>query len=106
MLKAATVRKIAVPDLSTTVLTMTLTGLAADSRLFGGSGAGTTRRTAAVISMLVGAVCGALLVKVDLWLVVGCAAGLALATLIAYRGAQTSPAPRTRSTGSSGTDAG
>src|SRR3984957_13312273 len=33
----ATVRKIAVPDLTTTVLTMTLTGLGADSRLFGGS---------------------------------------------------------------------
>jgi uncharacterized membrane protein YoaK (UPF0700 family) len=36
----ATVRKIAVPDLTTTVLTMTLTGLAADSRLAGGDGRG------------------------------------------------------------------
>ena len=32
----ATVRRLAVPDLTTTVLTMTLTGLAADSRLAGG----------------------------------------------------------------------
>ena len=36
----ATVRRLAVPDLTTTVLTMTLTGLAADSRVAGGSGAG------------------------------------------------------------------
>ena len=45
----ATVRKIAVPDLTTTVLTMTLTGLAADSTLFGGSGRGTVRRISAVV---------------------------------------------------------
>jgi len=34
----ATVRRLGVPDLTTTVLTMTLTGLAADSRIAGGSG--------------------------------------------------------------------
>jgi hypothetical protein len=43
-----TVRRIGVPDLTTTVLTMTLTGLAADSRPAGGTGTGTTRRLAAV----------------------------------------------------------
>src|SRR5579862_8617067 len=62
----ATVRKIGVPDLTTTVLTMTLTGLAADSPLTGGSGAGTRRRVAAVVAMLVGAVAGALLLKTSL----------------------------------------
>jgi hypothetical protein len=41
-------------------------------------------------------VCGALLVKVDLWLVLGCAAALALATLIAYRSAQPPSVPRPR----------
>ncbi len=51
----ATVRRIAVPDLTTTVLTMTLTGLAADSPLFGGSGKGSARRIAAVLAMLIGA---------------------------------------------------
>jgi uncharacterized membrane protein YoaK (UPF0700 family) len=32
----ATVRRLAVPDMTTTVLTLTLTGLASDSRLAGG----------------------------------------------------------------------
>jgi uncharacterized membrane protein YoaK (UPF0700 family) len=90
-LRNATVRKIAVPDLSTTVLTMTLTGLAADSRLFGGSGSGTVRRGAAVVSMLLGAVCGALLVRVNLWAALAGAATLAFATLIAYRAAARPP---------------
>jgi hypothetical protein len=38
-LQNATVRRSAVPDLTTTVLTLGLTGLAADSRLAGGPGA-------------------------------------------------------------------
>jgi uncharacterized membrane protein YoaK (UPF0700 family) len=77
----STVRRVAVPDLTTTVLTMTLTGLASDSRLFGGTGKGTVRRTAAVGSMLLGALCGALLVRSSLWLGLAAAAGLALVTL-------------------------
>jgi uncharacterized membrane protein YoaK (UPF0700 family) len=81
----ATVKRLKVADLTTTVLTMTLTGLASDSRLAGGSGAGTIRRGSAVISMLVGAACGALLLRVDLWLVLAAVAVLALATQIAYR---------------------
>ena len=52
----ATVRRLAVPDLTTTVLTMTLTGLAADSRLAGGSGQGAARRITAVLAMLSGAI--------------------------------------------------
>jgi uncharacterized membrane protein YoaK (UPF0700 family) len=58
----AAVRRVGVKDLTTTVLTMTLTGLAADSRLAGGTGAGSGRRVAAVVSMLVGAIAGGLLV--------------------------------------------
>ena len=80
----ATVRAFAVPDLTTTVLTMTLTGLAADSPLFGGSGAGSVRRTSAVAAMLAGAVIGALLLKTSLTLVLAVAAVLAGATLAAY----------------------
>src|SRR4051812_33390383 len=62
----ATVRRLGVPDLTTTVLTMTLTGLAADSRVAGGTGAGSVRRISAVLAMLLGAVAGALLLKVSL----------------------------------------
>ena len=42
----ATVRRIGAADLTTTVLTMTLTGLAADSRAAGGKGEGSARRIA------------------------------------------------------------
>jgi uncharacterized membrane protein YoaK (UPF0700 family) len=79
-----TVRKIAVPDLTTTVLTMTLTGLAADSLPFGGSGQGTTRRTAAVVSMLAGALAGALLLQTSLALPLAAASVLALTTWLVY----------------------
>jgi uncharacterized membrane protein YoaK (UPF0700 family) len=52
-------RRLAVPDLTTTVLTMTLTGIAADVRR---SPAGATgRRVLAVVTMFAGALVGALL---------------------------------------------
>jgi uncharacterized membrane protein YoaK (UPF0700 family) len=56
----AAVRKLAVPDLTTTVLTMTLTGIAVDLRA--GNRAVVVRRVLAVLTMLLGAVGGALLV--------------------------------------------
>jgi uncharacterized membrane protein YoaK (UPF0700 family) len=80
----ATVRRIAVPDMTTTVVTMTLTGLAADSPMFGGNGKGSTRRTAAVLAMLTGAIAGALLLKTSLPLPLAAAAALALLALAAY----------------------
>jgi uncharacterized membrane protein YoaK (UPF0700 family) len=83
-LRNATVRRIGVPDLSTTVLTMTLTGLAADSRLAGGSDEGSARRIAAILAMLTGALAGALLLKTSLVLPLGAAAGLALLTWLVY----------------------
>src|SRR4051812_32884335 len=45
----ATVRVLGVPDLTTTVLTRTLTGLAADSPAAGGSGMGSARRSGAAL---------------------------------------------------------
>jgi uncharacterized membrane protein YoaK (UPF0700 family) len=80
----STARKLAVPDLTTTVLTMTLTGLAAESPLFGGDGRGTLRRAGAVASMLAGAVAGALLLKVSLALVLVAAAAVAVTTFVLY----------------------
>jgi uncharacterized membrane protein YoaK (UPF0700 family) len=59
----ATARRLAVPDLTTTVLTMTLTGIAADSRVAGGSPANTARRVVAVAAMLLGAFVGAVLLR-------------------------------------------
>jgi uncharacterized membrane protein YoaK (UPF0700 family) len=80
----ATVRHLGVPDLTTTVLTMTLTGLAADSPLAGGSGRGSVRRIAAVFAMLTGALAGALLLKTSLVLPLLAAAALALVTWLVY----------------------
>jgi uncharacterized membrane protein YoaK (UPF0700 family) len=53
---------LAVPDLTTTVVTRTLTGLASESSLVGGSGSKLGRRLAAVGAILLGALIGALLV--------------------------------------------
>jgi uncharacterized membrane protein YoaK (UPF0700 family) len=80
----ATVRRIGVPDLTTTVLTMTLTALASDSTFAGGPGKGELRRVAAVLAMFGGALAGALLLKTSLVLPLAAAAGLALVTSLVY----------------------
>ena len=61
-LQNATARKLAVPDLTTTVLTLTITGTAADSSMVGGNGSSLGRRFISVSAMFVGALVGALLV--------------------------------------------
>jgi uncharacterized membrane protein YoaK (UPF0700 family) len=80
----ATVRRLGVPDLTTTVLTMTLTGLAADSQPAGGSGKGSVRRVTAVAAMLAGALAGALLLKTSLVLPLCAAAVLALVAWLVF----------------------
>ena len=64
-LRNATVRRFAVPDLTTTVLTLTLTGLAADLRHLRANRSSLVRRSCAVLAMLIGALVGALLLKSD-----------------------------------------
>ena len=59
-LQNATARALAVPDLTTTVLTLTLTGIAADAASGHGSKAG--RRLVPVLAMFLGALAGAALV--------------------------------------------
>jgi len=61
-LQNATARKLAVPDLTTTVLTLTIVGIAADSRLVGESGSRAGRRLISVVAMFVGALVGSLLI--------------------------------------------
>lgn len=80
----ATVRRVKVADLTTTVLTMTLTALAADSPLAGGDGRGSWRRGGAVVAMLLGAIAGGLLVKAHLAAAIGLAVVLALLTWIVF----------------------
>jgi uncharacterized membrane protein YoaK (UPF0700 family) len=71
----ASVRKLAVPDLTTTVLT--LTGVAADLRHIRANRSPLVRRLSAVLAMLIGAVIGALLLKSDPAWVLALAAVLA-----------------------------
>jgi uncharacterized membrane protein YoaK (UPF0700 family) len=59
--RTALVRSLAVLDVTTTVLTLTLTGIAADSSFAGGGNPRLTRRVASVVVMLLGAALGALL---------------------------------------------
>jgi uncharacterized membrane protein YoaK (UPF0700 family) len=59
----ATIRQLKVPDLTTTVLTLTVTGLAADSSMAGGSNPNWGRRLASVAAIFAGAALGALLVN-------------------------------------------
>jgi uncharacterized membrane protein YoaK (UPF0700 family) len=96
----AVARKLAVPDLTTTVLTMTLTGIGADLRaVLGGAARSTaradlTRRLLAIGTMLAGALAGA-----SLTLYVSPVSALALAlsllavTAAAAMAAATRPAP-------------
>jgi len=61
-LQNATARRLGVADLTTTVLTLTLTGLAADSTLAGGNNPRQGRRLLATCTMFLGAAIGAFLV--------------------------------------------
>src|SRR4051794_32350812 len=75
-IQAATARFLAVKDVTTVVVTSTITGLAADSVLGSGKGGGTGRRATAVVLILAGAGVGAALLT---WHI---GAGLALAAVV------------------------
>jgi uncharacterized membrane protein YoaK (UPF0700 family) len=68
----AAVRKLAIPDLTTTVLTLTITGIGADSSLAKGNNPRLTRRVASVAAMFLGAAFGAVVIHYSisaaLWL--------------------------------------
>lgn len=78
-LRNATVRRLAVPDMTTTVLTMTITGLAAESAPGSGERRRTVRRVGSIALMGLGALVGALLVRTS----VAAALALAVAALLA-----------------------
>jgi uncharacterized membrane protein YoaK (UPF0700 family) len=68
----AAVRKLAIPDLTTTVLTLTITGIAADSSIANGNNPRLARRVASVVALFVGAALGAVIthysISAALWL--------------------------------------
>lgn len=87
----AVARRVAVPDITTTVLTLTLTGLASDAWSGGARNGSQLRRTGALLSMLCGALGGGVLV---LRVSVGVALGIAC-VLLAVAGALVFRASRT-----------
>jgi uncharacterized membrane protein YoaK (UPF0700 family) len=68
----AAVRKLAIPDLTTTVLTLTITGIGADSSIANGNNPRLARRVASVAAMFLGAASGAVIIRYSisaaLWL--------------------------------------
>jgi uncharacterized membrane protein YoaK (UPF0700 family) len=62
-LRNSVVRKLAIPDLTTTVLTLTIAGFAADSSLAGGDNPRWQRRGAAILAILIGAAAGAAILR-------------------------------------------
>lgn len=75
-MQAGTARHVAVGDVTTVVVTSTLAGLAFDSRLGRGAGQPWVRRLLAVALIGLGALAGALLLRIAFW------AGLSLAAAI------------------------
>jgi uncharacterized membrane protein YoaK (UPF0700 family) len=83
-IRNSVIRRLAVPDMTTTVLTMTLTGLAADSTLAGSNNPHAGRRVMAVLAMLIGAGVGAgLLLHQGAGLPLAISAGAAAAAAVA-----------------------
>lgn len=75
--QAATAKRLKVTEITTVVVTSTITGLASDSRLAGGKSVFWVRRALAIALISLGAVAGAAAVHTHLWL------GLALAATLA-----------------------
>jgi uncharacterized membrane protein YoaK (UPF0700 family) len=88
----ASVRKLGILDMTTTVLTLTLTGLAADSSLAGGRNPRLGRRLLSVALMLLGALAGALLlIRSVRWAIAGAALIAVGACLISPGGTPARP---------------
>jgi uncharacterized membrane protein YoaK (UPF0700 family) len=87
----AAVRKLAIPDLTTTVLTLTITGIGADSSLANGNNPRLARRVGSVVAMFLGAALGAVIINFSisaaLWL--GTAIS-ALCSAVLFRSLRTS----------------
>ncbi len=90
----AAAQRLAVPELTTTVLTRTLTGLASEAAFVGGPGSKFGRRAVAVAAMLLGAVVGGLLVlKVSIAAALVLAAAIVLAVGLAADALSRTPGP-------------
>jgi uncharacterized membrane protein YoaK (UPF0700 family) len=86
-LQNATARALGVPDLTTTVLTLTVTGISADSRAAGGQNSRAGRRLLSVLSMFLGALIGAALIGagLDAWVLLAAVVLLAIVAAAGIR---------------------
>lgn len=81
--QAATAKRLKVAEITTVVVTSTITGLASDSRLAGGKSPFWARRALAIALILLGALVGAAALHIDLWVGIALSAVLsAVVTLI------------------------
>jgi uncharacterized membrane protein YoaK (UPF0700 family) len=92
-LRSATMRRLAIPDLTPTMMTLTLTGLAADSTLAGGSNPVIARRVASVLLLIAGAAIGTLLLRLGTTLPLVLSGACALTAAIIYFAIPPSMAP-------------
>ncbi len=85
----AAVRKLAIPDLTTTVLTLTITGIGADSSLAKGNNPRLARRLESIAAMFLGAALGAVVIhysiSAPLWLATAISAVCSAALFRAVR---------------------
>ena len=85
----AAVRKLAIPDLTTTVLTLTITGIGADSSLAKGNNPRLARRVESVVAMFLGAALGAVVIHYSisaaLWLATAISAACGVVLFRAVR---------------------
>ena len=90
----AAVRKLAIPDLTTTVLTLTITGIAADSSLANGNNPRLARRVEAVVAMFLGAALGAVIIHFSISAALGLGTAIsALCSAALFRSLRTSAQP-------------
>ncbi|MDQ0770196.1 uncharacterized membrane protein YoaK (UPF0700 family) [Pseudarthrobacter defluvii] len=81
--QAATAKRLKVAEITTVVVTSTITGLASDSRLAGGKGTFWQRRALAIGLIMLGALAGAAALHVHLALALSVAAVIATAVTVA-----------------------
>src|SRR5882724_11888563 len=86
----AAVRKLAIPDLTTTVLTLTITGIGADSSLANGNNPRLARRVASVAAMFLGAALGAVVIDYSISTALGLATAIsAVCSVLLFRSGRT-----------------
>ena len=83
-LRSATIRRLSAPEVSTTVLTSTITSLATDAGTLAAAPGRHAWQVSTIAARLLGAVAGALLLEYSLMLPIALVAGLTVVTAVAY----------------------